>query len=71
MTSKNEIITLQFGHFSNHIGAHWWNIQVELVMLNALNFYCLIFERFVRYNVKYIEIVKVQYLIRVIDYTEL
>lgn len=25
--NNNEIITLQFGHYSNFIGAHWWNIQ--------------------------------------------
>ena len=22
-----EMITLQLGHYSNHIGTHWWNIQ--------------------------------------------
>lgn len=22
-----EIITLQFGHYANFIGAHWWNTQ--------------------------------------------
>lgn len=22
-----EIISLQFGHYANHVGAHWWNIQ--------------------------------------------
>lgn len=22
-----EIITLQFGHFANHVGAHVWNAQ--------------------------------------------
>ncbi|XP_060537361.1 protein misato homolog 1 isoform X2 [Cylas formicarius] len=26
MVSK-EILTLQFGHYSNFIGSHWWNIQ--------------------------------------------
>lgn len=25
--SCNEILTLQFGHFSNFVGAHWWNLQ--------------------------------------------
>ncbi|XP_063924432.1 protein misato-like [Zophobas morio] len=25
--SSNEILTLQFGHYSNFIGTHWWNIQ--------------------------------------------
>ncbi|CAK8692484.1 protein misato homolog 1-like [Clavelina lepadiformis] len=23
----NEIITLQLGHYSNYVGAHWWNMQ--------------------------------------------
>lgn len=26
MTTK-EIITLQFGHYANFVGAHWWNTQ--------------------------------------------
>jgi len=25
---SNEIITFQFGNYSNYIGAHYWNIQV-------------------------------------------
>lgn len=25
--SGKEIMTLQFGHYSNFIGTHWWNIQ--------------------------------------------
>lgn len=25
--STREICTLQFGHYSNFIGAHWWNLQ--------------------------------------------
>ncbi|KAG5867839.1 hypothetical protein JTB14_021234 [Gonioctena quinquepunctata] len=24
-----EILTLQFGHYSNFVGAHWWNIQEQ------------------------------------------
>ncbi|CAE6950206.1 MSTO1, partial [Symbiodinium natans] len=24
-----EVITLQFGHFANHVGAHYWNLQDE------------------------------------------
>ncbi|CAG8651966.1 2090_t:CDS:2, partial [Dentiscutata heterogama] len=24
-----EIVTLQFGHFSNYVGAHFWNTQEE------------------------------------------
>ena len=27
MSSGHEIITLQLGHFSNYIGAHFWNLQ--------------------------------------------
>lgn len=25
--SAKEILTLQFGHYPNYIGTHWWNIQ--------------------------------------------
>ncbi|XP_034935497.1 protein misato [Chelonus insularis] len=25
--STREILTLQFGHYSNYIGTHWWNLQ--------------------------------------------
>lgn len=25
---SREILTIQLGHYSNFIGAHWWNIQV-------------------------------------------
>lgn len=25
--STREVITFQFGNYSNYIGAHWWNIQ--------------------------------------------
>lgn len=28
MNSTREIITLQFGHYSNFIGTHFWNLQV-------------------------------------------
>ncbi|XP_067636109.1 protein misato [Eurosta solidaginis] len=27
MSSSREVVTLQFGNYSNYIGAHWWNIQ--------------------------------------------
>lgn len=27
MNSTREILTFQFGNYSNYIGAHWWNIQ--------------------------------------------
>uniref|UniRef100_T1JDX5 Misato Segment II tubulin-like domain-containing protein n=1 Tax=Strigamia maritima TaxID=126957 RepID=T1JDX5_STRMM len=27
MAKPREIVTLQVGHFSNFIGAHWWNLQ--------------------------------------------
>lgn len=26
MTSR-EVVTIQFGHYSNYIGTHWWNLQ--------------------------------------------
>jgi hypothetical protein len=29
MSSNGEIITLQFGHYSNFVGTHFWNIQVR------------------------------------------
>lgn len=25
--NTREIVSLQFGHYSNFIGTHWWNIQ--------------------------------------------
>lgn len=25
--NMKEILTLQFGHYSNFVGTHWWNIQ--------------------------------------------
>jgi hypothetical protein len=28
MASGREIVSLQFGCYSNFIGAHWWNLQV-------------------------------------------
>lgn len=30
MPNAREILTLQFGNYSNYIGTHWWNIQVIL-----------------------------------------
>ncbi|XP_017476118.1 PREDICTED: protein misato isoform X1 [Rhagoletis zephyria] len=27
MSSKREVVSLQFGNYANYIGAHWWNIQ--------------------------------------------
>tara|TARA_R110002050_G_scaffold220333_2_gene356189 strand:+ start:28 stop:300 length:273 start_codon:yes stop_codon:yes gene_type:complete len=24
-----ELLTLQFGHYANHVGAHYWNFQEE------------------------------------------
>lgn len=29
MSDTREIITLQFGNFANHVGCHFWNIQVR------------------------------------------
>lgn len=26
---SGEIVTLQFGNYSNYIGAHYWNLQVK------------------------------------------
>lgn len=26
---KNEILTLQFGHYANFVGTHWWNLQEQ------------------------------------------
>lgn len=28
MGSYKELITLQFGNVANHVGAHYWNLQV-------------------------------------------
>ena len=30
---KSEIVTLQFGEYANHVGAHFWNFQDELIGL--------------------------------------
>uniref|UniRef100_A0A7S0A9Y2 Misato Segment II tubulin-like domain-containing protein n=1 Tax=Pyrodinium bahamense TaxID=73915 RepID=A0A7S0A9Y2_9DINO len=30
-----EVLTLQFGNFANHIGAHFWNFQDEIAALEA------------------------------------
>jgi hypothetical protein len=30
---REEIVTLQFGEFSNYVGAHYWNLQAELLRL--------------------------------------
>lgn len=27
MESSREVVTLQFGHYANFVGTHWWNIQ--------------------------------------------
>lgn len=29
--TMHEIVTLQFGHFSNFVGAHFWNTQVRKI----------------------------------------
>lgn len=31
MSQTREILTLQFGHYANYVGAHWWNIQVHTI----------------------------------------
>jgi hypothetical protein len=30
MASGREIVSLQFGSYSNFIGTHWWNLQVSV-----------------------------------------
>ena len=30
--SARELITIQCGHYSNFVGAHWWNIQVWVLL---------------------------------------
>lgn len=30
-----EILTLQFGHYSNFVGTHWWNLQEQSFEYNA------------------------------------
>nr|CAD7571100.1 unnamed protein product [Timema californicum] len=35
MANCREIVSLQFGHYSNHIGAHWWNIQESSFVYNS------------------------------------
>ena len=32
---KSEIVTLQFGQYANHVGAHFWNFQDELIGLST------------------------------------
>ena len=32
---KSEIVTLQFGQYANHVGAHFWNFQAELIGLST------------------------------------
>lgn len=34
----NELITFQFGNYSNYIGAHYWNIQVNHKLNKSINF---------------------------------
>ena len=29
MRGRGEIVTLQFGDYANHVGAHFWNAQDE------------------------------------------
>ncbi|XP_069672251.1 protein misato homolog 1 [Periplaneta americana] len=35
MASGREIVSLQFGNYSNFIGAHWWNLQEAGFVYNA------------------------------------
>eukprot|EP00927_Polykrikos_kofoidii_P053941 TRINITY_DN48455_c0_g1_i1.p1 TRINITY_DN48455_c0_g1~~TRINITY_DN48455_c0_g1_i1.p1 ORF type:complete len:589 (-),score=79.49 TRINITY_DN48455_c0_g1_i1:63-1829(-) len=34
-----EVLTLQFGHFANHVGAHFWNFQDETAAVEEQNHY--------------------------------
>lgn len=38
MMDTKEILTLQFGHYANHVGSHWWNLQVtnSQISINCL-----------------------------------
>lgn len=29
MAFTREVITLQIGNYTNYVGTHWWNIQVN------------------------------------------
>ena len=41
--SNRAIITVQLGHYANHVGAHFWNMQVRIIytarcsLVNFLN----------------------------------
>lgn len=30
-----EILTLQFGHYANFVGTHWWNLQEQSFEYNT------------------------------------
>lgn len=32
-----QILTLQFGHFANFVGTHFWNIQEEYILQNDIS----------------------------------
>jgi hypothetical protein len=44
-----EIITLQFGNYSNYVGSHYWNIQVKSKINKRMNFihYTKIFQNLI------------------------
>lgn len=37
MLQSREILTLQFGNYSNFVGTHWWNVQVRTLVVSMTN----------------------------------
>lgn len=33
-TEGREVLTLQLGHYANHVGTHIWNAQVQTILLS-------------------------------------
>ena len=42
----SEILTLQFGHFSNFVGAHLWNLQEQVLSFSSFSFFFVLFLTF-------------------------
>jgi hypothetical protein len=38
LSSTDEQITIQIGHYSNFVGTHFWNYQDELLAIHGQNF---------------------------------
>lgn len=50
MSSHREIITLQFGHYANYIGTHFWNLQVCIrLLLYVLSTIYYMIRRLIKY----------------------